>query len=215
MWCHSSHDADCPEEAWNLYQHIENVEALNISSDGCASAKSIFKSYKERLSALPCVTSNSDVDFILKVWFRTPVNIRRLCVAWCGQLAGQAARVQCFCGTVAEELDFDGMVGVQADQSIELPINPLAEHWVQCDVKHFTRVSFLLLRFQGVHGGCSRSHVSYIGFEGEHSHASREVVDAKHESMHAEHDVASEDETNAGSDNFDCSVHYEKPPTRD
>lgn len=208
MWCKSSHDEECTEDSWNLYQHIERVEGLNTSGSGAAPGQ-IFKPYDRRLDPSPCVLSDVDGEFILKVWFLAPVNIRKLCVASCGDASGlvvHPSSVQCFVGTSVEDLDFESLDEVMPVQTIELPPNPQAEHSFTCALKPFSQVSFVLLRIRGPHESAGQTRVSYIGLQGEHSHTTRQPVIAKYEVSHSSKDVQGMDELDAGSDNHDVQA---------
>eukprot|EP00928_Gymnodinium_smaydae_P054795 TRINITY_DN38503_c0_g1_i1.p1 TRINITY_DN38503_c0_g1~~TRINITY_DN38503_c0_g1_i1.p1 ORF type:complete len:221 (+),score=48.89 TRINITY_DN38503_c0_g1_i1:65-727(+) len=205
MWCTSSHVEECPVDDWNLYQHIERVEGLNLSGDGSMAAH-IFKPFARKLDPSPFVLSCNDRLFVLKIRFRAPVNLRRLCIASCGDASGltaQPACLQCFVGPGVENLDFDDLDDVKPDQVIELPANPHAEHSVACALKPFSQVSVVLLRFHGSLGDTPRARLSYVGLRGEHSHCTRGAVAARYEVVHAGHDVEAMDELDAGSDNMD------------
>ena len=61
------------------------------------------------------------------------------------------------------------------------PVDPAADASSQCTLRPFSRISFLLLHFPGNHGGGERTRVSYIGLQGEHTHAKRQAVHARYE----------------------------------
>eukprot|EP00428_Durinskia_dybowskii_P029128 CAMPEP_0170236852 /NCGR_PEP_ID=MMETSP0116_2-20130129/18175_1 /TAXON_ID=400756 /ORGANISM="Durinskia baltica, Strain CSIRO CS-38" /LENGTH=210 /DNA_ID=CAMNT_0010487653 /DNA_START=1 /DNA_END=633 /DNA_ORIENTATION=- len=182
--CSCSHDEEWPEDTWNLYQHIERAEGLNTLGDG--DVRGLFKPHARRRDSAPAIESDADEELIVKVWFAAPVNIRRIIVASChseeeADPGSHPSSVRCFTGPTAEPLGFDGMEDTQPAQVIELLPNPEADAFTQCALKPFTQVSFLLLHFPGNHGGVERTRVSYIGLQGEHSHAKRQAVDAKYE----------------------------------
>mmetsp|Transcript_11035 Transcript_11035/g.23955 ORF Transcript_11035/g.23955 Transcript_11035/m.23955 type:complete len:213 (-) Transcript_11035:26-664(-) len=183
--CTCSHDEEWPEDTWNLYQHIERVEGLNILQDEAA-VGGIFKPHGKRLDPTPFVESDADQELIVKIWFAAPVNIRRMIVATIPTEEDDGrdshpSTVRCFTGPTAEPLSFDGIEDLQPGQSMDLAINPEAEAFSQCAPKTFTQVNFLLLHFPQNHGDAERTRISYIGLQGEHSHAKRQAVDAKYE----------------------------------
>merc|ERR1719235_1348274 len=102
MMCTCSHDEEWPEDNWNLYQHIERVEGMNITGND-EDARGVFKPHGRRLQPTPCVLSEDDGELILKVWFEAPVNIRRVCVASCGSEdpGSHPSSVRCFAGSAA------------------------------------------------------------------------------------------------------------------
>jgi len=180
-----SHDEEWPEDTWTLYQHIERVEGLNTLGDE-TKARGVFKPHSHRQDAAPCVLSDADEEMILKVWFEAPVNLRRIIVASCGPAEeadadSHPSSVRCFTGTAAEGLSFDSLDDAQPAQLIELMVNPEAEAFTQCKMQPFTQITFLLLHFPGNHGGAKRTRVSYVGLQGDHSHAKRQAVEATYE----------------------------------
>eukprot|EP00927_Polykrikos_kofoidii_P065971 TRINITY_DN61659_c0_g1_i1.p1 TRINITY_DN61659_c0_g1~~TRINITY_DN61659_c0_g1_i1.p1 ORF type:complete len:209 (+),score=28.45 TRINITY_DN61659_c0_g1_i1:44-670(+) len=180
--CTCSHDEEYPEDNWNLYQHIERAEGLNIVGDQ-EQARGVFKPLVRKQTPDPCVLSDVDEEIILKVWFTMPVNIRRICIASCGgDNAGSHPNVvRCFTGTTAESLCFSSIEDAQPAQTMELAINPAAEAFTQCTIKPFTQITFLLLHFAGNHGDLEQTRVSYVGLQGEHSHSKRAAVDCTFE----------------------------------
>mmetsp|Transcript_32964 Transcript_32964/g.94677 ORF Transcript_32964/g.94677 Transcript_32964/m.94677 type:complete len:220 (-) Transcript_32964:129-788(-) len=218
MWCSHSHDET--EDAWNLYQHVERVEGLNVA-DGMEDLRCLFKPFARRRDPLPAVASADDGELIVKVWFKSPVTIRQLCVASCGghrveepgapgattgggMSCGSApATLRCFTSPAADGLDFAGIDDIAPSQTMELPPNPQADIATPCSMKHFNQVTFVLFHFQG-RPGSGATRISYLGLQGVHSHASRQVVDAKYECLHFNHDVQARDERAASGDMFDC-----------
>lgn len=184
MMCTCSHDEEYPEDNWNLWQHIVLVEGLNTVG-GDDDSVGVFKPHMRRQDAEPFVLSDVDEELILKVWFAAPVNIKRICVASCGGEDPQShpSSVRCFTGTPAENLSFDNLEEAVPGQTIQLAIDPQADAFTHCTLRPFTQITFLLLHFPGNHGGLPQTRVSYIGLQGEHSHAKRQAVDAKYEAV--------------------------------
>eukprot|EP00438_Fugacium_kawagutii_P028012 Skav236483 [mRNA] locus=scaffold1440:204201:204827:+ [translate_table: standard] len=176
-----SHDDEHPDDAWNLYQHIERVEGMNIRGDAEA-ARGIFKPHTNRTDAEPVVVSDTDEEFMIKIWFVSPVSVNRIIVALCGHdRNSHPSSVRFFTGIAAETLGLDDMEEVDPAQTMDLDINEEAEKFQLCRPKCFTHINFLLLHFPGNHGGLDHTSVSYIGLQGPHSHAKREAVEAKYE----------------------------------
>jgi len=73
--CTCSHDEEYPEDNWNLYQHIERVEGLNVVG-GADAARGIFKPHARRLDVEPFVSSDADAEFVVKVWFTSVIEAR-------------------------------------------------------------------------------------------------------------------------------------------
>merc|ERR1711971_967354 len=147
-------------DTWNLYQHIERVEGLNVAGDA-DDARGVFKPHGRRKEPEPSVLSEDDGEMILKVWFEAPVNIRRVIVASCGsgELDSHPSSVRLFAGSQAESLGFDSMEDTQPAQTMELATNPEAEAFVQCVLRPFSQITFLLLHFPGNHGGVEQTRV--------------------------------------------------------
>eukprot|EP00929_Paragymnodinium_shiwhaense_P007818 TRINITY_DN111719_c0_g1_i1.p1 TRINITY_DN111719_c0_g1~~TRINITY_DN111719_c0_g1_i1.p1 ORF type:complete len:210 (+),score=33.18 TRINITY_DN111719_c0_g1_i1:101-730(+) len=181
--CTCSHDEEWPEDSWNLYQHIERVEALNILG-GQEQGRGVFKPHARRLEPTPCIVSDADEELILKVWFIAPVNIRRICIASVGgdeEPESHPSSVRCFAGPTAEGLGFDNMEGAQPAQTLQIAMNPQAELFSHCSSRTLSQITFLLLHFPGNHGDLEKTRISYIGLQGEHSHAKRQAVNCDFE----------------------------------
>eukprot|EP00445_Apocalathium_hangoei_P039213 CAMPEP_0203942070 /NCGR_PEP_ID=MMETSP0359-20131031/78330_1 /ASSEMBLY_ACC=CAM_ASM_000338 /TAXON_ID=268821 /ORGANISM="Scrippsiella Hangoei, Strain SHTV-5" /LENGTH=209 /DNA_ID=CAMNT_0050872739 /DNA_START=35 /DNA_END=664 /DNA_ORIENTATION=- len=206
LWCSESHDDEYPEDDWNLYQSIDRVEGLNTA--GVTEAIGIFKPRSQRREPSPSVLSNADGELILKIWFRSPVNIRRFCVAACGAEVAEVLRppslVRCFTTPAAQSADFPGITEMEPVQTAELPENGDADISVACQLHAYSQVPFLLLHISGDKVPRGPIRVSYIGFQGTHCHASRQAVDAKYEPIHAGHDVQDNDEEAAGDESHQC-----------
>merc|ERR1712228_207227 len=88
-------------------------------------------------------------------------------------------------GPTAEALSFEGLEDAEPAQIMELAMNPTADPIAstQCNARPFNQVSFLLLHFLENHSGgeLDQTRVSYVGLQGEHTHAKRQAVDAKYE----------------------------------
>eukprot|EP00928_Gymnodinium_smaydae_P006645 TRINITY_DN12365_c0_g1_i1.p2 TRINITY_DN12365_c0_g1~~TRINITY_DN12365_c0_g1_i1.p2 ORF type:complete len:210 (-),score=46.94 TRINITY_DN12365_c0_g1_i1:55-684(-) len=182
MICMCSHDAEFPEDTWNLYQHIERVEGLNVVGDAAA-ARGVFKPHARRTTVEPFVESDTDGELLLRVWFIAPVNIKRICVASIGgDEDAQPVGCRCFTGTAVEGLSFDGLDDANPAQIIdEIPLDAEVDESVLLLPRYFTQITFLLLYFHGNRGDVEQTRISYIGLQGEHTHAKREAVEAKYE----------------------------------
>eukprot|EP00444_Apocalathium_aciculiferum_P023215 CAMPEP_0183439910 /NCGR_PEP_ID=MMETSP0370-20130417/79679_1 /TAXON_ID=268820 /ORGANISM="Peridinium aciculiferum, Strain PAER-2" /LENGTH=209 /DNA_ID=CAMNT_0025628561 /DNA_START=61 /DNA_END=690 /DNA_ORIENTATION=+ len=206
MWCSESHDDEYPEDDWNLYQSIDRVESLNTA--GVTEAIGIFKPRAHRREPAPSMLSNADGELILKIWFRSPVNIRRFCVAACGAEGAEVLRrpslVRCFTTPSAQSADFPGITEMEPVQSVELPENGDADISVACHLHAYSQVLFLLLHISGDKVPCGPICVSYIGLQGTHSHASRQAVDAKYEPLLTGQDGQDNDEKAAGDESHQC-----------
>ena len=62
-----SHDPENPDDAWNLYQHInqEEISLLNGTED--STAISVFKPHTRRLEAEPMIASDADEELMIVV----------------------------------------------------------------------------------------------------------------------------------------------------
>jgi len=58
--------AQYPDDNWNLYQHIDRVEALNATVP--RDAGGIFKPFARRLEVEPFIVSDSDEELLIKVY---------------------------------------------------------------------------------------------------------------------------------------------------
>jgi len=137
------------------------------------------------LDVEPFVSSDADAEFVVEVWFFAPVRIKRICIAYCGAENPEShpSTVRCFAGPTAEGLSFDGLEDAEPAQIMELPMDPTAEATTQCNARPFNQVAFLLLHFTENHsaGELDQTRVSYVGLQGEHTHAKRQAVEAKYE----------------------------------
>jgi hypothetical protein len=138
-----SHDVEYPEDSWNLYQHIERVEALNVTQPQHGGG--LFKPHARRLEAQPSVTSDADEEILLKIAFSAPVHIRRIMVIGGGETSGHPTRMQAFVNN--EELDFAAAADSAATQAFDLAPNIAGEGFVTTRAGPFTGVTSLALYF--------------------------------------------------------------------
>ena len=172
-----SHDPDQPEDSWNLYQHIERVEALNatVPTDGAG----IFKPHAFRLQAEPCLVSDSDEELLIKVSFTSPVNVRRIMIIGGGDVDRHPSRLAVFVGS--EEMDFSSVEDTPATQEFDLAPNPQGEGFMTTRQGPFTHVTSVAFFVDANQGGATETAIQYIGLQGDHTHGQRMAVDAKYE----------------------------------
>ena len=91
-----SHDAEYPDDTWNLYSMIdvEQLSALNVTRP--EDAAGIFRPYTRRLNDLPILTSNCDEEMIIHVPFRSPCHVRKLMFIGGGEEAQHPLQIKCY-----------------------------------------------------------------------------------------------------------------------
>jgi hypothetical protein len=172
-----SHDSDQPEDSWNLYQHIERVDALNATVP--ADSAGIFKPHAYRLQTEPCLVSDSDEEILIKVSFASPVHIRRIMVIGGGEADHHPSSLQLFVNS--EEIDFSSAEDTQAAQEFDLAPNVEGEGFVTTRQGPFTNVTSVAFFFNANHGDVSETKIQYIGMQGDHTHDKRKAVNAVYE----------------------------------
>eukprot|EP00850_Spirogloea_muscicola_P005216 SM000023S07672 [mRNA] locus=s23:735661:737895:- [translate_table: standard] len=172
-----SHDHDCGEHdcgaAWSLYRHVDvpKVRALNEAVEG--SAGLVFKSWEERLDFSTSLESNDDdPELLIFVPFTTDVKIKSICIV--GGVDGTSpSRMRVFSNR--EDIDFSNVQDLPPLQEWELAENTRGEVEYVTKYAKFQGIANLSMHFQSNHGG-STTRIHYIGFRGEATQMSREVV---------------------------------------
>ncbi|CAE7919526.1 PITH domain-containing protein [Symbiodinium microadriaticum] len=189
-----SHDAEFPDDDWNLYQHIdlETSVALNAILGGHISSRSqvaaVLRPHERRLERQPWLTSDTDEELLLVLRFTSPVHIRKILVIGGGgeeecsnedELGGHPSRLRCFVNR--EEFDFGSLNDVAATQEFDLAVNSEGTAELFTKVSAFTNVTSLALYFPSNHGGLPKTLLRYVGLQGEHTHYKVEAVHAEYE----------------------------------
>ena len=118
-----SHDAEFPDDDWNLYQHVdlETSVALNAAVGGAptilgavgAQVAAVLRPHERRLERQPWLASDADEELLLVLRFTSPVHIRKILVIGGGgeseeegdeELAAHPSRLRCFVNR--HEFDF-------------------------------------------------------------------------------------------------------------
>jgi len=190
-----SHDTEYPDDTWNLYQHIESVEALNAETP--EEAGGVFKPFVRRLDAEPCIVSDSDEELLIKVTFASPVHIRKIMVIGGGEVENHPSAMRVFVNGVAEGLDFGSAADLVSVQDFDLAPNLEGEGFVNTRQGPFTNVTSIAFYITGNHGGGDTTSVRYVGMQGDHTHDKRKAVHATYELLGTPHDTDVMDERGA------------------
>ncbi|CAE7495026.1 unnamed protein product [Symbiodinium sp. CCMP2592] len=178
-----SHDAEFPDDDWNLYQHVdlETSVALNAVLGGHISSRSqvaaVLRPHEHRLARQPWLTSDADEELLLVLRFTSPVHIRKILVIGGGgeeecinedELGAHPNRLRCFVNR--EEFDFGSLNDVAAIQEFDLALNSEGTAELFTKVSAFTNVTSLAMHFPSNHGGLPNTLLRYVGLQGEHTH---------------------------------------------
>ncbi|KAJ7542106.1 hypothetical protein O6H91_10G090100 [Diphasiastrum complanatum] len=173
-----THDHDCAEHEcaanWSLYKHIDlpKVWALNEAVEG--SAKSVFKSWEQRLNdQTGYLESNyGDPELIIFIPFTTDVKIKSISVI--GGTDGTSPRkMRAFINR--EDIDFSNARDLSPVQEWELSENFRGELEYQTRYARFQGIANLTLHFP-VNCGGETTRIHYIGLRGEATQIKRDTV---------------------------------------
>jgi hypothetical protein len=174
-----SHDAENPEDAWNLYQHIDQEEIAALNAEEGMTAMSVFKPHARMIETEPKLVSDADEELIIVVPFTSPVHIRRLCVIGSGEEGSHPNYLKCFVNM--DGIDFNSAQDINPSQAFELPINTDGQVHMTTSIAKFTNVTRIAFYFTGNHGDEEQTGVQYIGMQGEHTHGQRRAVHTSYE----------------------------------
>lgn len=174
-----SHNPDYPEDTWNLYQHIEFCDALNVTES--SDAGGVFKPHVHRLDPEPRLVSDADAEMMIRVTFASPVHIRRIMVIGGGDQASHPAKLKAFVNR--PDLDFASADGVAVTEEWDLAANVSGEGFVTTKPARFSNITSVTFLISENLGDEEQTMLQYIGLQGDHTHDRREAVDAKYELM--------------------------------
>lgn len=177
--CHS-HDAEYPDDDWNLYSQIDpnQFTALNVSRP--AEAIGIFKPFVRRLEEQPSITSDGDPEIIVMVTFTSPVNLRKIMVIGGGDpMLNHPRQLKCYVNQT--NFDFQSTTTVRPSQEFNLVINEEGTIENLAQIHTFTNVNSIVFFFPTNHGNVDQTIIRYIGMQGDHTHYRREAVHTEYE----------------------------------
>lgn len=175
-----SHDAEYPDDDWNLYSVIDRESIKGLNLEGPDGAIGVFKPHARRLEETPMIKSDADEEIIVSIRFTSPCHVRKLMFIGGGEDESHPFTVKCYVNH--EDIDFSSIenftpaatfsnLGVNRDGTSEQYATPASK---------FTNIDVLTFYFAENHGDSS-TIVQYIGMQGEHTHYRREAVDAEYE----------------------------------
>eukprot|EP00899_Mesostigma_viride_P015638 jgi/Mesvir1/24075/Mv10797-RA.1 len=174
--CAHNHECDalgCAGD-WSLWQNVnkDGVRCLNEAVPG--SARSVFKSWSERLDFSTCLMSNDDdPELLLFVPFSSDVKIKGLSVVGGG--GGSApSKVRIFINR--EDLDLSSAGDTAPVQEIELAEDSQGQLEYPTRYAKFQGVGNVTLHFPSNVGGVDQTCIHYIGFKGESTQMRRDAV---------------------------------------
>lgn len=194
-----SHDAEYPDDDWNLYQHVdlETSAALNSTLAGTsagdlatrAPVAAVLRPHERRMERRPWLASDTDEELMLVLRFTSPVHIRKILVVGGGgegegegedeELDAHPSRLRCYVNQ--DEIDFSSVNDMTATQEFELTVNTSGHAELMTHVSAFTNVTTLALYFPANHGDVPSTLLRYVGLQGVHTHHRREAVHAEYE----------------------------------
>jgi len=190
-----SHDPEYPDDAWNLYQHVESSEALNCEGEAQSVAAGVLTPHALRFSAERVLKSDSDGEILLRLWFASPVSVRKIMLIGgrlpfsesspmppdVADLATHPRELRAYAGR--DDVDFASLDDIQPTQRWDLTPNLTGEGFVPVRQAPFTNISSLTLYIKADGGSEEECVVRYLGLQGEHTHVQRRAVHAKYESQ--------------------------------
>lgn len=190
-----SHDAEYPDDDWNLYAMIDRENVVGLNLDGM-NAMGVFKPYARRLEELPMIKSDTDEEIIVTIRFTSPCHMRKLMIIGGGEEESHPKTVKCYVNH--EGIDFSNVedftpahvfsnLGINTPGTVELFATPASK---------FTNIDVLTFYISENHGG-DATIVQYIGMQGEHTHYRREAVDAEYEVLCNGQDIEQPDSLKA------------------
>ena len=179
--CHS-HDAQFPDDNWNLYSMLDHAQtvALNVSRN--ENIIGVFKPFVRRLSDNPVIISDADAEIIIVARFVSPVHLRKLMVIGSGENQHHPNKVNCYVNH--EGIDFTNISAYRIAESFSLPVNTPGTHELLItSPQNFNNITCLTLHFPSNHSNEEdiSTVIKYIGLQGEHTHYRREAVNANYE----------------------------------
>ncbi|CAK0904277.1 unnamed protein product [Prorocentrum cordatum] len=203
-YCAQSHDAEFPDDNWNLYQHIdtESSAVLNATVAGASAGEvatrgslaAVLRPHERRFLRQPWLTSDADEELLLVLRFTSPVRVRKILIVGGGgesevegdeELAAHPSRLSCFVNR--HEIDFGNVRDMEATQEFDLMVNTKGDAELTTRVSAFSEVTSLALYFSANHGDVPRTLLRYVGLQGEHSHHRREAVHTEYELLCCPH----------------------------
>jgi len=192
-----SHDAEFPEDDWNLYSMIDldGLKALNTTLPD--EVGSVFRPFVRRVDENPApLESNCDEEMILIIPFTSPCHIRKLMFIGAGEAEQHPLTIKAYVNK--ETVDFDSIADLKPAQIFsDLVVN--SEGTVETmipNVRTFTNVSSLVL-YITANRGAETTMLRYVGMQGEHTHYRREAVDAEYEVLCTGQDIQQPDDLKA------------------
>lgn len=192
-----SHDAEFPDDDWNLYSMVdrEGVQALNVTLPD--EAISVLRPFVRRLDDLPApLQSNCDEEMILVIPFTSPCHIRKLMIIGGGDDEQYPLTMKAYVNKT--NLDFDSIADVTPAQTFNnIGLNKAGTTEIIIpNVRTFTNVRVLTLYITANHGA-EVTMLRYVGMQGEHTHYRREAVDAEYEVLCNGQDIQQPDHLKA------------------
>lgn len=75
-----SHDAEYPDDEWNLYTQLDPELTVGLNCTQPSDALGIFKPSALRQDPNPTIFSDADEEIMIIAKFVSPVHIRKLCI---------------------------------------------------------------------------------------------------------------------------------------
>ncbi|CAO2818037.1 unnamed protein product [Amaranthus hypochondriacus] len=170
---HSCEDHNCSSD-WSLYKHIDlsKVSALNEAIQG--SAKSVFRSWEQRLnSAGAFLESNEgDPELIVFIPFTSDVKIKGISIVG-GADGTSPSKMRAFINR--EGIDFSDAESMPPVQEWDLVENLQGVLEYQTRYSKFQSVGNLTLHFPE-NFGADTCQIHYIGLKGEATQLKRDVA---------------------------------------
>ena len=162
-----SHDAEYPDDDWNLYAMIDRENVVGLNLDGM-NAMGVFKPFARRLEDLPIIKSDTDEEIIVTIRFTSPCHVRKLMIIGGGEDESHPKTVKCYVNH--EGIDFSNVedftpaqifsnLGNNSSGTTELFATPASK---------FTNIDVLTFYISENHGG-DATIVQYIGMQGAHA----------------------------------------------
>jgi hypothetical protein len=175
-----SHDAEFPDDDWNLYSMIdlEGVKALNATIP--EDAARIFKPFVHRLSDTNALQSMCDEEMIIQIPFTSPCHIRKLMFIGSGDDDQHPFTIKAFVNNT--DIDFDNVSDIKPVQTFtNLALNKEGiQEELTSPTRAYNNCNILVLYITANHGS-ETTMIKYIGMQGEHTHYRREPVNAEYE----------------------------------
>ncbi|KAJ3266131.1 hypothetical protein HDU77_002618 [Chytriomyces hyalinus] len=174
------HDHDGPDRGaeFTLFKHIDkdNIRAYNEAVDG--SAKSVFKSWDDRLNDSMVLESDADEQLILFIPFTGNVKLKSIAIRGVAEHAPSSMKV--FINR--EDIDFSNVESIQEwDQEWEL-IDPTVNAMMgeipeyPTRMARFGNVRNLTIFFPANVSGSDVTKIAYIGLKGEWTEVNKDPI---------------------------------------